>query len=141
MGQSGFFKPRFPPPFLSLFAGDTATSFYDTAPLRDTLKRLVDAALFTILMLQVFPDALLATPMFIIFKSLAMLNTFAAVIGGPIGTAGLPGRNPIFSTSCCCAGSLMNVSNTFAASFCFWLTQGASRTKYGLSEKRVPSFG
>jgi len=42
MGQSGFFKPRFPPPFLSLFAGDTATSFYDTAPLRDTLKRLVD---------------------------------------------------------------------------------------------------
>jgi NTE family protein len=42
MGQSGFFKPRFPPPFLSLFAGDTATSFYDTAPLRDTLERLVD---------------------------------------------------------------------------------------------------
>jgi NTE family protein len=42
MGQSGFFKPRFPPPFLSLFAGDTATSFYDTSPLRDTLERLVD---------------------------------------------------------------------------------------------------
>jgi NTE family protein len=42
MGQPGFFKPRFPPPFLSLFAGDTATSFYDTAPLRDTLERLVD---------------------------------------------------------------------------------------------------
>jgi len=42
MGQTGFFKPRFPPPFLSLFAGDTATSFYDTAPLRDTLERLVD---------------------------------------------------------------------------------------------------
>jgi NTE family protein len=42
MGQAGFFKPRFPPPFLSLFTGDTATSFYDTAPLRDTLERLVD---------------------------------------------------------------------------------------------------
>lgn len=42
MGQSGFFKPRFPPPFLSMFSGDAATSFYDTAPLRDTLERLVD---------------------------------------------------------------------------------------------------
>ena len=42
MGQNGFFKPRFPPPFLSLFSGDTATSFYDTTPLRDTLERLVD---------------------------------------------------------------------------------------------------
>ncbi|MEZ5833424.1 MAG: patatin-like phospholipase family protein [Dongiaceae bacterium] len=42
MGQNGFFKPRFPPPFLSLFSGDAATSFYDTAPLRDTLNRLVD---------------------------------------------------------------------------------------------------
>jgi len=41
-GQRGFFKPRFPPPFLSLFSGDGATSFYDTTPLRDTLKRLVD---------------------------------------------------------------------------------------------------
>jgi multiple sugar transport system permease protein len=43
-------------------------------------SRLVDAALFAILMLQVFPDALLATPMFIIFKTLGLLNTFAAVI-------------------------------------------------------------
>jgi multiple sugar transport system permease protein len=43
-------------------------------------SRLVDVALFTVLMLQVFPDALLATPMFIIFKSLGLLNTFAAVI-------------------------------------------------------------
>jgi multiple sugar transport system permease protein len=43
-------------------------------------SRLVDAALFTVLMLQVFPDALLATPMFIIFKILGLLNTFAAVI-------------------------------------------------------------
>jgi NTE family protein len=42
VGQSGFFRPRFPPPFLSLFSGDAATSFYDTAPLRATLERLVD---------------------------------------------------------------------------------------------------
>lgn len=42
MGQSGFFKPRFPPPFLSMFSGDAATSYYDTSPLRDTLKHLVD---------------------------------------------------------------------------------------------------
>ncbi|MGF6227326.1 NTE family protein [Inquilinus ginsengisoli] len=41
-GQPGFFKPRFPPPYLSPFAGDAATSFYDTSPLRDTLLRLVD---------------------------------------------------------------------------------------------------
>lgn len=41
-GQPGFFKPRFPPPFLSPFGGDAATSFYDTSPLRDTLLRLVD---------------------------------------------------------------------------------------------------
>jgi multiple sugar transport system permease protein len=43
-------------------------------------SRLVDWALVAILMLQVFPDALLATPMFIIFKTLGLLNTFAAVI-------------------------------------------------------------
>ncbi len=43
-------------------------------------SRLVDAALFAVLMLQVFPDALLATPMFIIFKTLGLLNTFTAVI-------------------------------------------------------------
>ena len=42
MGQNGFFKPRFPPPFLSPFSGDPATSFYDTAPLKATLERLVD---------------------------------------------------------------------------------------------------
>jgi multiple sugar transport system permease protein len=42
--------------------------------------RLVDAALLVALMLQVFPDALLATPMFIIFRHLGLLNTFAAVI-------------------------------------------------------------
>jgi NTE family protein len=42
LGQNGFFKPRFPPPFLSLFSGEMSTSFYDTAPLRDTLERLID---------------------------------------------------------------------------------------------------
>lgn len=41
-GQPGFFKPRFPPPFWSPFSGDGATSFYDTAPLQQTLERLVD---------------------------------------------------------------------------------------------------
>lgn len=43
-------------------------------------SRLVDVALITVLMLQVFPEALLATPIFIIFKALGMLNTYAAVI-------------------------------------------------------------
>ncbi|CAH1657878.1 carbohydrate ABC transporter permease [Chelatococcus asaccharovorans] len=43
-------------------------------------NRLVDVALVTVLMLQVFPEALLATPMFIIFRALDILNTFAAVI-------------------------------------------------------------
>jgi multiple sugar transport system permease protein len=43
-------------------------------------SRIADIALFTVLLLQVFPEALLATPMFIIFKSLGLLNTFAAVI-------------------------------------------------------------
>lgn len=42
MGQSSLFKPRSPPPFLSLFSGDAATSIYDTTPLRDTLERLLD---------------------------------------------------------------------------------------------------
>jgi multiple sugar transport system permease protein len=42
--------------------------------------RLVDVALITVLMLQVFPEALLATPMFIIFRTLDILNTFGAVI-------------------------------------------------------------
>jgi multiple sugar transport system permease protein len=64
-------------PVTLLTAGMGACGGYALCRLK---TRLVDAALFTILMLQVFPDALLATPMFIIFKSLAMLNTFAAVI-------------------------------------------------------------
>lgn len=42
--------------------------------------RIVDVALVLVLLLQVFPEALLATPMFIIFKSLGILNTFLAVI-------------------------------------------------------------
>ncbi len=41
-GQPGFFKPRFPSPLFSPFAGDAATSFYDTAPLQQTLEQLVD---------------------------------------------------------------------------------------------------
>jgi multiple sugar transport system permease protein len=43
-------------------------------------SRLVDVALVVVLLLQVFPDALLATPMFSIFRALGLLNTFAAVI-------------------------------------------------------------
>jgi multiple sugar transport system permease protein len=43
-------------------------------------SRMVDVALVMVLLLQVFPEALLATPMFIIFRSLGVLNTFAAVI-------------------------------------------------------------
>jgi len=41
---------------------------------------LIDVALITVLMLQVFPEALLVTPIFIIFRTIEMLNTFAAVI-------------------------------------------------------------
>jgi NTE family protein len=41
-GQDGFFTPRVPPPFLWPFGGIAATSFYDTAPLKQTLERLVD---------------------------------------------------------------------------------------------------
>jgi len=43
-------------------------------------SRLVNLALVTVLMLQVFPEALLATPMFIILRSLDILNTHAAVV-------------------------------------------------------------
>jgi NTE family protein len=41
-GQAGFFEPRIPPPWLRTAGADGATSFYDTAPLRATLDRLVD---------------------------------------------------------------------------------------------------
>jgi NTE family protein len=43
-GQSGFFMPRLPPPWLHPSGADGATSFYDTAPLRATLERLIDFA-------------------------------------------------------------------------------------------------
>jgi len=41
-GQRGFFTPRFPNPWLLPSGAAGATSFYDTAPLRETLLRLVD---------------------------------------------------------------------------------------------------
>ncbi len=42
--------------------------------------RFVDAALVAVLLLQVFPEALLATPVFIIFKSIGLVNTMTAVV-------------------------------------------------------------
>ncbi|OWT57680.1 DUF3734 domain-containing protein [Candidimonas nitroreducens] len=41
-GQSGFFRPRFPPPAFALASDPTQASYYDTTPLRDTLLRLCD---------------------------------------------------------------------------------------------------
>ena len=41
-GQRGFFEARTVSPFLLKNGSDAATSFYDTAPLRATLERLVD---------------------------------------------------------------------------------------------------
>jgi multiple sugar transport system permease protein len=43
-------------------------------------NRIVNVAVVVVLLLQVFPEALLATPMFIIFKSIGILNTYFAVI-------------------------------------------------------------
>ncbi len=42
LGQPGFFTPNVPSPFLSPRGARTATSIYDTSPLRETLLRLVD---------------------------------------------------------------------------------------------------
>ena len=42
MGQPGFFSPGKLNPWLSPRGAKTATAFYDTAPLRETLLRLVD---------------------------------------------------------------------------------------------------
>jgi NTE family protein len=42
LGQPEFFKPRFPNPWFSVPGAAGATSYYDTAPLRDTLCKLVD---------------------------------------------------------------------------------------------------
>jgi NTE family protein len=41
-GASGFFKPRLPVPWLQAAGTVEATSYYDTAPLKATLERLVD---------------------------------------------------------------------------------------------------
>ncbi len=41
-GAPGFFKPRVPPPFPSTRASPDVLSYYDAAPLRATLERLVD---------------------------------------------------------------------------------------------------
>ena len=41
-GQPGFFTPRSPTPWLSLPGSQTATSYYDSSPLHETLEDLVD---------------------------------------------------------------------------------------------------
>ncbi|MFK8250412.1 patatin-like phospholipase family protein [Ancylobacter terrae] len=41
-GAPGFFTPRLPPPYLVPAGNPEQVSFYDVAPLRDTLLRLVD---------------------------------------------------------------------------------------------------
>ena len=41
-GQPGFFEPNRPGPLFSARGSQQATAFYDTAPLRETLLRLVD---------------------------------------------------------------------------------------------------
>jgi NTE family protein len=42
LGQPGFFEPRRASPWMSLAGAQDATSYYDTAPLRETLNELVD---------------------------------------------------------------------------------------------------
>jgi NTE family protein len=44
-GQPGFFAPRFPDPWLSFTGAQSATSYYDSAPLQETLTELVDFSL------------------------------------------------------------------------------------------------
>jgi NTE family protein len=44
-GQPGFFTPTHPSPWLSFPGARTATSYYDSAPLRETLLELVDFSL------------------------------------------------------------------------------------------------
>src|SRR5580658_9954748 len=44
-GQPGFFTPRQQNPWLSFSGAQSATSYYDSAPLRDTLEELVDFSL------------------------------------------------------------------------------------------------
>ena len=42
VGVPGFYRPRLPPPQFQPPGTDAAISYYDTAPLRETLERLVD---------------------------------------------------------------------------------------------------
>ena len=42
MGQPGFFKPRFPNPWLELAGAEGATSFYDSTELKKTLEMVID---------------------------------------------------------------------------------------------------
>jgi NTE family protein len=44
-GQPGFFSPMTPNPWMSFTGATTATSYYDSSPLRDTLLELVDFSL------------------------------------------------------------------------------------------------
>ena len=44
-GQPGFFSPRYVNPWLSFTGAQSATSYYDNMPLRDTLSDLVDFSL------------------------------------------------------------------------------------------------
>ena len=44
-GQPGFFEPRSPGPWLTAAGARDATSYYDTAPLRETLLELVEFSL------------------------------------------------------------------------------------------------
>jgi NTE family protein len=44
-GQPGFFAPRFPNPWMSFTGASTATSYYDSMPLKETLLELVDFSL------------------------------------------------------------------------------------------------
>jgi NTE family protein len=44
-GQPGFFEPRNPGPWMSLAGARDATSYYNSAPLRDTLLEVVDFGL------------------------------------------------------------------------------------------------
>jgi len=43
-------------------------------------SRAVELVLVVVLLLQVFPEALLATPVFVIFKSIGLVNTIAGVV-------------------------------------------------------------
>jgi multiple sugar transport system permease protein len=64
-----------PVALLTLLLG--ASGSYALSRLRTPL---VDVALVVALILQIFPDALLATPMFIMFRHFNLLNTFTSVV-------------------------------------------------------------